>query len=309
MHLDSEPIVLDLAGSGAGAGWIQPFAGGSLWSPEPCAPGARPAPRRLCAPLEERHWDWREIYDGPGLIDGGLHRIRSLAEEGGRRLVTFEDGERFLVAPDGRWIRSSGGGDRSRTRERALGPPLALALALRGTHLLHASAVLRRGIGWDQAGVIAFTAASGRGKSTLAAAAGRLAISSSLGFSRIADDQLPVRLEAAPLALPHFPQLKLDESEQYPAGAPNRLRLERVIEIEHGEGIPAVEVEALKPVEASLALARATVAARLFDADLLRRHLDGATLAARSLPVHRLRYPSGREHLASVLAAVRDLTT
>ncbi len=105
-------------------------------------------------------------------------------------------------------------------------------------------------------------------------------------------------------ALPHFPQLKLAAAENYPASAPPTLALESLVEIEHSPGIRAVAIERLGPAAACLALARATVAAKLFDPALLERHFELCAAAGERLPVYRLRFPSGLDRLPEVLAAI-----
>ena len=204
-------------------------------------------------------------------------------------------------------LRRGSGPPGALSLERALGAPLALALALRGVHLLHASAVVRRAASREQAppgGALAFTAASGAGKSTLASAAHRRR---TLAWERIADDQLPVRLDSPAAALPHFPQLKLEAEEGYPVNAPAARPLDALFEIEHAAEIERIELERLAPTAACLALARATVAAKLFDTALLEHHFECCGTAAATLPVYRLRYPSGIERLPEVLARLADL--
>ncbi len=302
------PIVLRLDEDAKQAGWIQPFAGGRLWSGQPIGVGAVRAPRPPIRSAAAAQAAWSVIYDGPGLVDGGLYRLRSFLSAEGERRVDFADGESFLVDPAGGFIeRRSSGPATARSLERALGAPMALALALRGVHLLHASAVARLSADGVPGNAIAFTATSGAGKSTLAAAAGPRARAGGGTLVRIADDQLPVRLGSQPEALPHFPQLKLPPTAGYPATAPVRLAFERLVEIEHSTEVRAIAIERLSPAAACLALARATVAAKLFDPDLLQRHFDACAAAGKELPVHRLVFPTGLEHLPAVLAAIAEL--
>lgn len=302
------PIIL-LLDEDTESGWIQPFAGGRLWSNQPFGVGAARAPRPpLPTDTSAARTAWSVIYDGPGLVDGGLYRLQSFLSTRGERRVDFEDGESFFIDAAGGLVRRLGSGPaNARSLERALGAPMALALALRGIHLLHASAVARRSADGGLSGAVAFTAQSGAGKSTLAAAALQNAEAGRATLARIADDQLPVRL-ASPLgALPHFPQLKLPPPAGYPGTAPVRLAFERLVEIEHSAEVGAIEIERLSPAAACLALARATVAAKLFDPDLLQRHFEACATGGRELPVHRLRFPTGLEHLPAVLAAVAEL--
>lgn len=284
-------------------GWQQSFAGGLLWTHEPLMAGASRASRpEHLGTHDARGADWSPVYDGPALVDGGLHSLRSLLSSHGERRVEYEDGECFVVDAAGARVRraSSNPAD-ARTRERALGAPMALALALRGVFLLHASAVTRRNPKGEFGGAIAFTAASGGGKSTLAAAAAR---SPDNLWRRLADDQLPVRLGEPATALPHFPQLKLLREEAYPAGAPAELPLVALIEIVHAPQYLSIDIGRLDATSACLALLRATVATKLFDPALLGQHFRACASASRWLPVHRLSYPTGFAHLEAVLAEI-----
>ncbi len=221
---------------------------------------------------------WTPIYDGPGLLAGGVERIRSERGDLGGYRVTHAGWRDFLVAADGGTIRrhaaSAGGGDEFAFTHitRALGAPLALALALRDIYLLHAS-----GLTASDGSVIALTAESGGGKSTLAAAA---AASPELGLRRVADDQLPVRLGRAPAALPHFPQLKLPPDAQYPAGQAPVVGLRALVELEVDAGCAAAALARESPPSAIQSLIRATVAAKLFDRELLARHFNACASAA-----------------------------
>ena len=65
----------------------------------------------------------------------------------------------------------------------------------------------------------------------------------------------------------------------------------------------AVSAERVSRREATLALARHSVASRLFDRDLLARHLEFCAQAAALIPVRRLSYP--REY--ALLPRVREV--
>ena len=296
-------IALRLAPDEGDEGFVQPLAADELWTAAAVAAGARPARRPPAARAPDAApGEWRLVYDGPGIDLGHPRRVVARVAASGERLVEFDDGELYWIAADGGAIErvASGGGAAAAVRERALGAPLALALAARGVHLLHASAVVARG------GVIALAAGSGVGKSTLAAAANRLP---ALAARRVADDVLPVRLAGEPLALPHFPQLKLAAAEAYPSAAPASVPLAALVELDRGEpGGPPPRLERLSPAAAALALARATVAARLFDPALLASHLEACAAAASRLPVARLTYPGGDDRLGEVLAQVVRVT-
>lgn len=115
-------------------------------------------------------------------------------------------------------------------------------------------------------------------------------------------------LGARPTVLPHFPQLKLPPEDWHAPGAPALLPLLMVVEAlrsEPGSGpLPPATIEPLRPSQACLFLAGATVAARLFDRQLLTRHLAACAAASESLQVCRLRYASGVDQLRKPLAAL-----
>lgn len=278
-------------------GFLQELAGQPVWSARPILPDARPADRPCVEPPSPSA-PARTVYDGPGLVEGRLQRIVSELAGDGRRWVTFEDGERYEIAAGGaaivRVTGPAGAEAERRSLERALGAPLALALAPRGIYLLHASALLV-----DDA-ALALTAPSGGGKSTLAAAGFRA------GLARLADDQLPVRLGAAPAALPRFPQLKLRTAEDLGRLGPAEVCLAALLEISHSSAREETAIEPLPASGAALALARATVASRLFDEALLAAHFDACAAAAERVAVARLRYPSGLRRLPEVLVALAE---
>ncbi len=293
------PIVLLLDDDGAAEpGWLQPLAGELVWCDRPLTHEATPAAAGA-SPQVALDQAWTPIYDGPGLLFGRLERIRSARGDRGSYRVEHEDGEAFLVTADGGGIRRVAAGTSALIVERALGGPLALALACRGTYLLHASA-LQGGDG----GAIALCAESGGGKSTLAAAAARFP---DLAFTRVADDQLPVRLGRAPTALPHFPQPKLPAGDQYPRASPSSLPLRALVELEITAGLAAPELVRFAPTAAIQSLIAATVASKLFDRELLARHFDDCAAAVHELPVYRLRYPKGLGRLGEALATLSRL--
>jgi len=292
------PIVLRLRDSEGEAGYLQELAGESFWSAQPILAGARPAPRPE-RPRGTPDAAPRVVYDGPGLVEGRIQRIVSEVSSDGTRRVTFEDGERFEIDAGGSAIVRVAGSAvpeaAGRCLERALGAPLALALAPRGVYLLHASALVLA----DTA--LALSAPSGGGKSTLAAAGFRA------GMDRLADDQLPVRLDGAPAALPHFPQLKLAAAEGRGARGPREIPLGALVELAHSPAHREARIEPLSAAGGALALTRATVAARLFDEPLLAAHFAACAEAAERMTVARLTYPSGLHRLPEALAVLADL--
>ena len=103
------------------------------------------------------------------------------------------------------------------------------------------------------------------------------------------------------MALPRFPQLKYGPDRQPGAAMPPRLPLAAVYLLEPSSDAAAeVKAEPLTGCAAMLALVRHTMAARLFTAELLRRHTELCARLAGRVPVRRLIYPHEHEILARV---------
>lgn len=206
---------------------------------------------------------------------------------------------RFSVARSGDAIRCrelAPGLPAELAEEALLGPPLALALALRGTWCLHASAVLVRGA------ASLFLGPSGCGKSTLAAYLDQAAAH---GARRIADDILPCSLQDGEgQAWPHFPQLKLPPSRRYALDAPQRLPLRSLVLLEAAASDSDWSVEPVQPAAAIRELANQTVAANLYDRHLHELHLQFLAGLVQTTPVFRLRYPHDFTQLPAVAAGV-----
>jgi hypothetical protein len=148
--------------------------------------------------------------------------------------------------------------------ELVYGPALLYALADQRVYAVHASA-LRLGPA-PTAPAIALIAPSGTGKSTLARAA------LSLGWTRLADDVLPLALGADGIEMrPRFPQLKLDAAEQYPSDAAARLPLAGLVLLERGI---RTAVQPLSARAAADLILRSTLASRLLPQPWLAEHLE-----------------------------------
>lgn len=148
------------------------------------------------------------------------------------------------------------------------GPVLLHALATRGIYALHASAFQL-----PDGRVLAFSADSGTGKSSLAARA------RAHGWIRVADDLLALRFDHEGLmALPGLHQPKLAPPDQPAVDLPERLPLDGLCALRRVDG-PAALLP-LDPGAALQLLLTSTVATRVYGADSLAAHLRFAARAA-----------------------------
>jgi hypothetical protein len=235
-----------------------------------------------------------------------------------RRTVGWVAGTRRRVetwsALSGSWLKVSGGCDvyilpggrglvpveagRLKTvlsgldREILLGPALVLALALRGTWCLHASAASFRGQ------LIAFLGESGQGKSTLAA---YLTASGGPDWRLVADDILPATMGAGGLlAWPSFPQLKLPPQQQPGPGLPESLPVSRICMLADADAGEKPVLQSIPSNQAAQMLLSHTAGARLFDSESLTNHLTFCAQAAKEVPMCRLLYPHRKAALPAI---------
>ncbi|MBI4915093.1 MAG: hypothetical protein HY825_04540 [Acidobacteria bacterium] len=208
----------------------------------------------------------------------------------------------FDVARDGGVVTCDAAPGVARSQpftEAVLGPALTVALALKGTFCFHASA-LRRG---DR--VVAFAGESGAGKSTLAR---EIDLATNGRWARVSDDALPVMVQDGNIEVDvRFPQLKLDASEQSTPDRRGRFPLAAFVIVEPSPPAAGGHLEQAGPAESLLAVASHTVAARLFDRELLGSHLAFSRDVARLVPVFRLTYPHRPSAIAEVVAILDRL--
>lgn len=254
-----------------------------------------PAPSKNSVPGHlSRSADPKLIFHGPGRVDSQDTEVQCFRHPDGYQLVVDGAGA-FGINSQGSQIvlyEKTPQGSTGALNDVVLGPALTLALALQGTWCLHASAVA---LGQQ---IVCFMGRSGSGKSTLAA----FLDSSESPWRRVADDVLPVKLERDGVdVLPHFPHLKLPAERQPSTGMPERAPLSAIYLIacsnKAGRG---AEVRSLTAQEGALALAGLTVAARIFDPDLLARHLAFCTKAIAHISVRELIYPRTFDMLPKV---------
>lgn len=205
----------------------------------------------------------------------------------------------FTVSTDGREIllrETLGAPTSAMLTEAALGPGLMLALAIRGVFCMHASGVML-----GDAAVL-FLGDSTAGKSTLA----RLLPDDSGRLLRITDDISPLIQgeDGRFCLLPDFPQLKLAAAEQFDWRQGASMSIRAFMQLDRtSAGVPAhpaIRARRLSGVEAFRVLAGQSVASRLFPSDLLRQHTQLLGELVQQIPVFRLTYPSGPEHIPAL---------
>jgi hypothetical protein len=242
--------------------------------------------------------DWQMVYQGTAWLGNRWRPLTCWSGSCGYRIHAVGMGY-FAIDSQGQHVQRLEGETNvlpELTIELLLGPVLTLALALHGVWCLHASAVSLNGR------TIAFLGDSGAGKSTLARFG---AAQASADWRRLADDILPVRLATRGVtALPRFPQLKLPVHEQASQNYSQEIALDAVYLLEASPQATEIAWHPLNTKAATLALLSHTVAARLFDEPLLRRHLTFCAETAAALSVRRLVYPRGLDTLPAVLDAL-----
>ena len=263
-------------------------------------------------------WRWFRVWEG----SAGEPWLR-VGKQASRYLLRFPRQADFLVDGDGVTVtcyprRSV---PWATLRHLLLDQVLPLAVSNRGRIVLHASAVA------TPRGGVAFLAAAGAGKSTLAASLGRS------GWPLVADDTLLVTAGAAGLmATASYPGLRLWPSalaalggttartRLVSAGSPKR----RITPADAGyrfrlRPVPLVRVYVLDPEDpagdevtitplsrrdALLELVRHAYTLDIDDAGALRKHLDRLYRQRHALDVRRLAFPPGIPKLGRVRHAI-----
>jgi hypothetical protein len=223
---------------------------------------------------------------------GGAERLVEVVDTPRGILLKVAGGGEFFIAPRGDTIRKANPPEELSQLDREIiaGPALVLALALRGVWSLHASAVLYKDKG------LVFLGESRQGKSTLAAYC-----SQNPGWRLVADDILPVTMVPDHLiAWPHFPQLKLAVDAQPGPSLPEQLPISVVCMMTDTDKDDQLELKLLPAGEAVQVLLGHTAGTRMFDPDLLARHLAFCSEAAERVPVYRLTYPQRWEALPRI---------
>jgi hypothetical protein len=224
----------------------------------------------------------------------------SLWKDDSGTLMEVPAAGRYWIAADGSavtMVSRMPDSDPALLGEALLGPPLVLALALRDTWCLHASAIIFGNC------LVALLGESGQGKSTLAAH-----LAQNPGWRLVADDILPVSMNLGRVsAWTRFPQLKLPVEAQPGPGLPEELSISTICLLSNvgQEEMPALQrLSATQSVPVFLGH---TAGTRLFDAGLLTKHLNFCTSAACRVPVYRLSFPRRLDALPEVRQLLEGL--
>lgn len=244
------------------------------------------------------HDDLQIITETSGWVGNVRRRLLVYALPAGMLLRVEGCGD-YVVLP-GQIAATAGhlsSDGRTHDTEVILGPALVLALALRSTWCLHASAVRVEGR------TIALLGESGQGKSTLG-----IYLSKSHGWSLVADDILPVRESVAGIEVrPHFPQLKLPAALQPGPRLPERLPLHAICALMPAEQDATPELQTVSPGGATQILLRHTAGTRMLSPEHLGEHLSFCALAARRIPVYQLTYPHRQDALLTVKEVLKTI--
>jgi hypothetical protein len=217
-------------------------------------------------------------------------------------LMRVAGGSDFYISSDGRMIQSVRDVN-ERTmlneldRQILIGPVLVLVLALRGTWCLHSSAAM------FQEKMIVFLGESGQGKSTLAAYLSKMA-----GWRLVADDILPVIHDAGEVRiLPRFPQLKISPESQPCIGLPESVLLKNICVLKDVEKEQEPDLKTITTAQGLQALLSHIAGTRMFNADLLAKHLAFCAQAASQLSFYQLSYPHRKGALPEIQERLRTL--
>ncbi|MDH3692124.1 MAG: hypothetical protein OEU36_22025 [Gammaproteobacteria bacterium] len=237
------------------------------------------------------------VYQGLGQFANGFYDLSCWFDDG-HFLLKVKDQCELIVTQNAEIVSlSTGHINRSLLMEVLLGPALALGLAIHDIFCLHSSAVEVAG------SVCAFMGESGHGKSTLSMCADS-------SWKRLSDDVTPVCIQgSAAYVRPHFPQLKLSSNDQYSLQEKTDTQLREIFLLQPFEPETendSIEFRRLRQSDAALALVRHTVAAKLFCASLLERHLQFVSAMAERVSVTKLAYPLSMGRLAEMRCLISE---
>ena len=164
--------------------------------------------------------------------------------------------------------------------ELITGPALMLLLAENHVFSLHAGAV-RLTLPNSQKRNVAFIAESGVGKSTLSLSAGS-------NWEQVSDDILPLMVTKG-VRFFEYPQLKL-QSNFIENKINDNNRLNFIFNL-NSNFVDDVFITKMKPVESLLGVVRHTVAATLFDHEIMQMHMLFAKKIIDQVGVYQVSYP------------------
>jgi hypothetical protein len=255
----------------------------SLAIPEPASMHAVPRKTRTAS----RSSHYATLYDGPYIIAGREAPVTSHRVDGGIEVAS--DNCRFLVSSDGALIESIGG-TRCADLELLIGPVLVLALALNGRFCLHTSAIVMNGA------AVCFLGDSGAGKSTIAATLADI----DTGIQHAVDDIGCLTMRRELMLNKGFPQPRTP-SLASPWAADIPVRALVTLRFADPGTEPILYRQSTRQTWSELV--KGTVAARLFDSELLTAHLAFAATAAAAVEGFTLDYPKR----ADVFGELREL--
>lgn len=225
-----------------------------------------------------------ETVSGSGLLAESPRQFQIRFADAGVDL-RLDGGFRANINRSGKTVRLTDVADAG--LDALLGPPLILALALRGIHCLHASAAISpSGLG------VAFSAPSGTGKSTLARAA------AASGWQRLSDDLCP--LSGSGQIQPRFPQLKLGP---HASMLPASVDLAHFVLLQRGAN---TQLQPLSTTELAKLLLAATVGAKMYSAAMRKLHFLWATATANRFGARAAWRLTIAESATDPMAAVTD---
>lgn len=175
--------------------------------------------------------------------------------------------------------------------ELLTGPALILLLSQQALFCLHAGAVA------TPFGAIAIVAESGVGKSTLSA-------DDNEQWGQLSDDILPLQVLANKqiVCRSDFPQLKLANA-QASGFSNNNIPLHAIVRLNPKANNNTV-FKRLNAIDALLQVTRHTVAAKLFNSQLLASHSSFAHTLSTTIPIFEVSYPRDLGQLSAVRAQI-----
>ena len=179
-------------------------------------------------------------------------------------------------------LLTSGDFDDRLALEAVTGPALIVLLAMRSIYCLHAGAVQ------TDVGNVLFIAESGVGKSTLSAQTGQ-------SWNQLSDDLFPISYKGKLRGLSRFPLLKLPNATVAFNGAASET-IEIIFSLSD-QPVKEISFERLSATDALLQIIRHTVAARLYDKSVMKKHIRFARHVVKNIPIVKLSYPRDYDQL------------